>query len=73
MPQELKFKSLRVENNSASETDKPVTKDLLKDYRAEALGTIARYQEATKAWRDKSIKTKEFEEGNLVLIRSPQT
>lgn len=67
-PQKLKFKSPRVENNLASETDEAATKDLLEDYRFEALGTIARYQEATKAWRDKSVKTREFDEGDLVLL-----
>jgi hypothetical protein len=46
---ELKFKSPRVESNSAPEADELTTKDLLEGYRAEALGTIARYQEATKA------------------------
>jgi hypothetical protein len=55
------------------EADKPVTKDLLEDCWIEALDTIAKYQEATKAWRDKSIKTKKFDEGDLVIIRSPQT
>jgi hypothetical protein len=72
-PQELKFKSPRVESNSALEKDEPATKDLLEDYMAEALSTIARYQEATKAWRDKSVKTKEFDEGDLVLTWSPRT
>jgi hypothetical protein len=72
-PQELKLNSPRVENNSAMEIDERATKDLLEDYMVEAHGTIARYHEATKAWRDKSIKTKEFDEGNLVLIWSPRT
>jgi hypothetical protein len=44
---------------------------LLEDYRAEALNTIARYQEEIKTWRDKYIKAKEFDEGDLVLIRTP--
>lgn len=47
--------------------------DLLEDYRFEALGIITKYQEETKTWRDKAIKTKEFDEGDLVLIRTPRT
>jgi hypothetical protein len=48
MPQELKFKSPRMENSLTQETDESVNKDLLEDYRAEALSTIARYQEGIK-------------------------
>jgi hypothetical protein len=70
--QELKFKSPWVENSLTPETNESVNKDLLKDYRAKALNTIARYQEATKTWRNKSIKAKEFDEGELVLIRTPR-
>lgn len=72
-PQELKFKSPRLENNSAMDVDEPVNKDLLEDYRVEVLGTIIKYQEETKTLRDKSVKTKEFDEGDLVLIRTPRT
>jgi hypothetical protein len=72
-PQELKFKSPRLENNSAMDVDEPANKDLLEDYRVKALGTIIKYQEETKTLRDKSVKTKEFDEGNLVLIRTPRT
>jgi hypothetical protein len=46
--------------------------DLLKDHRVKALNTIARYQQATKSWRDMSLKIKEFDEGDLVLIRTPR-
>jgi hypothetical protein len=67
-PQELKFKSPRLENNLTPETDESMNKDLLEGYMAEALNIIARYQEATKTWRDKSIKAKEFDEGEIVLI-----
>jgi hypothetical protein len=67
-PKELKFKSPRAENNSTQEADESMVMDLLRDYRVEALGTITKYQEEIKTWRDKSIKTKEFDKGNLVLI-----
>lgn len=70
--QKLKFKSPSVHNNLAPEIDKLATKDLLKDYMAEVVSIIARYQEATKAWREKSVKIKEFDEGGLVPIWSPR-
>lgn len=73
MPQELKFKSPRLENNLDPEANEPVDKDFLEDHIVEALNAIIRYQEATKAWRDKSIKIKEFDEGNLVLIQTTRT
>jgi hypothetical protein len=60
-----------VENSPAPEADEPVDKDLFEDRRVEALNTIARYQEATKSWWDKSAKAKEFDEGDLDLIRTP--
>jgi hypothetical protein len=72
-PQELNFKSPRVENNSATGVDEPADKDLLEDYIVNVLGTIIKYQEEIKTWRDKSVKTKEFDEGDLVLIRTPLT
>ena len=60
-----------MENSSTPETDEPVDKDLLEGHRVEALNTIARYQEATKSWREKSVKAKELDEEDLVLIWTP--
>jgi hypothetical protein len=48
-PQQIKFKSLRAQVQSTPEADEPATKDLLKDYKTEALAKITKYQEATKA------------------------
>lgn len=48
-PQQIKFKSLRAQVQSTLEADEPATKDLLKDYKTEALAKITKYQEATKA------------------------
>lgn len=72
-PQELKFKSSRLENNLDPEANEPAYKDFLEDDIVKALNAIIRYQEATKAWRDKSVKIKEFEEGDLVLIQTTRT
>lgn len=47
-PQQIKFKSLRAQVQSTPEADEPATKDLLKDYKTEALAKITKYQEATK-------------------------
>jgi hypothetical protein len=72
-PQEIKFKSSRVQEHSTLEEDKLATKDLLEDYRVEALVKITKYQEAVKAWRDKSVKPNEFDKGDLVLMRKSRT
>lgn len=56
-----------------AEADEPATKYLLEDYRGEALVTLSKYQEVTKAWIDKSVKIKEFDEGDLVHIQTMGT
>jgi hypothetical protein len=55
-PQELKFKSLRVENNSMSGTDEPATKYLLKDYRTEA-GPQLECEKSTQVLRVKGLRS----------------
>jgi hypothetical protein len=50
--------------------DKSTTKDLLDGDRVTALETLNRYQAQTKARRDNIVSPKEFDEGDLVLIRN---
>jgi hypothetical protein len=38
-----------------------------------AMGILHAYQAEMKAWRDKKIKEKKLEVGDLVLLRSPHT
>jgi hypothetical protein len=54
-------------------TDKATTKDLLNVYRVEALNALNKYQVATKALRDTMVIPKEFEQGDLVLVRTART
>lgn len=53
--------------------DKATTKDLLKVYRFEALNALNKYQVATKALRDTMVIPKDFEHGDLVLVRTART
>jgi hypothetical protein len=52
--------------------NEPTAKDLLDGDRARYLNTLDKYQAAMQSWRDKAITPKEFEEGDLVLIRAPR-
>jgi hypothetical protein len=38
-----------------------------------AVVNLEKYREEKKAWRDPKVKLKEFQVGNLVLLRSPCT
>jgi hypothetical protein len=46
-------------------------KDLLESYRLKDVVNLEKYQEETRAWRDPKVKLREFDIGNLVLLRSP--
>jgi hypothetical protein len=47
-------------------------KDLLESNRFKVVINLEKYQEETRAWRDPLVKQKQFEVGNLVLLRSPR-
>jgi hypothetical protein len=34
---------------------------------------LEKYHEKTREWRDQKVKPREFDLGNLVLLRSPKT
>jgi hypothetical protein len=65
---ELKHGSPRTNPKAIPDIDEPTTKDFLDGDHINVLDTLSKYQVATKAWRDKAITPKEFEEGDLVLI-----
>jgi hypothetical protein len=46
-------------------------KDLLESDRLKAILNFQKYQEEIRAWRDTKVKLYQFNEGNLVLLRSP--
>jgi hypothetical protein len=45
---------------------------LLESARLEEVTNLEKYQEEIRAWRDPKVKLKQFEVGNLVLLRSPR-
>lgn len=69
-PQELKQGSPRTNNTTIPDIDEPTTKYLLNGDRVDALEALNKYQAQTKVWQDNAITPKEFEEGDLVLIRT---
>jgi hypothetical protein len=48
-------------------------KDLLESDRLKAVTNLQKYQDETRSWRDPKVKKREFDVGNLVLLRSPRT
>jgi hypothetical protein len=72
-PQELKHGSPRTNATATPDVDESTTKDLLNGDRVFSLETLNRYQAQTKAWRDSNITPKEFDKGDLVLIRTSRT
>ena len=71
-PEEIKFKSTRT-LQSTTNKELAISKDLVHDDRLEAIQNLERYQAETKRWRDAKVKPKEFQPGDLVLLRSPMT
>jgi hypothetical protein len=48
-------------------------KDLLESDRLKVIANLQIYQEETRIWRDPKVNMREFDVGNLVLLRSPRT
>ena len=70
-PDELKAKSLRVE--AQPQKDECIDKDLLETYKLEASENLEKYQQETKAWRDKKARIKSIRPGDFVLRRTTVT
>jgi hypothetical protein len=68
--QELKHGSPRANTTTTLDVDESTSKDLIDGDRVLALEALNRYQAQTKTWRDNTVIPKEFEEGDLVLIRT---
>jgi hypothetical protein len=71
--QELKHGSPRTNATATPDIDESTTKDLLDGDCVFALEILNRYQAQTKAWQDNNISPKEFDEGDLVLMRTSRT
>jgi hypothetical protein len=73
MPQELKHGSPQTNKSAIPDVDEPTFKDLIDEDRVFALLALDKYQVQTKAWHDNTVVPREFNEGDLVLIRTTRT
>ena len=55
------------------DVDEPTSKDLIDGDRVFALQALNKYQAQMKAWRDHAVVPREFNEGDLVLVRTTRT
>ena len=72
-PQEIKHGSPRTITSAVPDVDEPTSKDLIDGDRVFALQALNKYQAQTKAWRDHAVVPREFNEGDLVLVRTTRT
>jgi ABC-type Zn2+ transport system substrate-binding protein/surface adhesin len=73
LPEEIKHRSLRAIAESAACPNEVEEKHMLESDKLKAVTNLEKYQEEMRAWRDLKVKLKQFEDGNLVLLRSPHT
>jgi hypothetical protein len=72
-PQEIKHGSPRTSTSAVPDVDEPTSKDLIDGDCVLALQALNKYQAQTKAWRDNAVVPREFNKGNLVLVRTTRT
>jgi hypothetical protein len=72
-PEEIKFRCARTRAETTYNPIEAESKDLLQPERMKAVDNLQSYQNKTSAWRDKKLKKKHIEAGDLVLLRSPRT
>ena len=72
-PHELKHDSPRTNPKATPDINNLTAKNLLNRDRVNAFAALSKYQAAMKAWRDKAVTPKEFQEGDLILIRTGRT
>jgi hypothetical protein len=72
-PQEIKHGSPRTSASAVPDIDESTSKDLIDGDCVFALQALNKYQAQTKAWRDHAVVPREFNEGDLVLVRTTRT
>jgi hypothetical protein len=72
-PEEIKLHIARTNAEAVYSPTKAESKDLLEPERMKVVKNLQSYQNETKAWRDKEVRLKNIDVGDLVLIRSPRT
>jgi hypothetical protein len=73
LPEEIKHQSLRITTEASPCPSEAEEKDLLESNMLKAVTNLWKYQDEMKSWRDPKVKKREFDVGNLVLLRSPRT
>jgi ribonuclease HI len=72
-PLEIKHGSPRTSASAVPDVDEPTSKDLFDGDRVFALQALNQYQAQMKAWHDHVVVPREFNEGDLVLVRTTRT
>jgi hypothetical protein len=67
-PKEIKFCSATTRAETTYSPTKAESKDLLEPECMKAIENLQSYQNGTRAWRDKKVKQKHIEAGDLVLL-----
>jgi hypothetical protein len=63
----------RASTSAVPDVDEPTSKDLIDGDRVLTLQALNKYQAQTKAWRDNTVVPREFNKGDLVLVRTTRT
>jgi hypothetical protein len=72
LPEEIKHRSLWTTTETVPCPNEAEEKDLLESDRLKIVVNLEKYHEKTREWRDQKVKLREFDLGNLVLLRSPE-
>jgi hypothetical protein len=72
-PQELKHESPQTNESVVLDVNELTSKDLIDGDCVLALQALNKYQVQTKAWRDNTVIPREFNDGDLVLVRTTRT
>jgi hypothetical protein len=73
LPEEVKHQSLRTATATPACPSEAEEKDLLESNRLKGMANLQKYLEETRAWRDLEVKLRDFDVGNLVLLRTSST
>ena len=72
-PEEIKLKSWRTsEGTNNIEEDMKPSIDTIEAAKMQAAINLSKYQEETRRWKNKKVKPREIQEGDLVLCRIPK-
>ena len=72
-PPKIKHGSPQTSTTAVPDVDEPTSKDLIDGDRVLALQALNKYQAQSKAWRDNTVVPREFNEEDLVLVRTTRT